>query len=173
MSVLVRDARESDMAHVQQIYAPHVLKGVATFEEVPPPVEELVSRWLAVLKGGLPWLVAELSGDVVGYAYATPYRARPAYRYTIENSVYVRDGLGGRGIGSALMKELLVRCESGPWRQMVAVIGGSDNHASIKLHRSLGFEAAGTLRSVGFKHGRWVDTVLMQRPLSGGAESLP
>jgi L-amino acid N-acyltransferase YncA len=149
--VLIRDAAEADMAAVQAIYSHHVLHGLASFEETPPGVD----------------------GQVVGYSYATAYRPRPAYRFTVEDSVYVAAGLAGRGIGSALLGELIARCEAGPWRQMLAVIGDSGNAGSIGLHRRHGFAPAGTLRSVGFKFGRWVDTVLMQRPLGPGDETLP
>jgi L-amino acid N-acyltransferase YncA len=126
-----------------------------------------------VLKTGLPYLVAELQGRVVGYAYATAYRPRPAYRYTIEDSIYVEHGLNGHGIGRALLTELIGRCEQGPWRQMLAVIGNSGNEASIAVHERLGFQRIGTLRSVGFKFGQWVDTVLMQRELGSGSASMP
>lgn len=171
--VLVRDAQEADMEAVQAIYAHHVLHGLATFEEVPPSVEELLSRRASVLAVGLPYLVAELEGRIVGYSYATAYRPRPAYRFTIEDSVYVAEGLGGRGVGSALLGELIARCEKGPWRQMLAVVGNSGNEGSIALHKRMGFQTVGTLSSVGFKLGRWVDTVLMQRSLGEGDESVP
>jgi L-amino acid N-acyltransferase YncA len=167
------DARPADMAAVAAIYAHHVLHGLATFEEEPPPTEEIARRRDEVVKIGLPYLVAERDGAVVGYAYATAYRARPAYRFTIEDSVYVADGLGGRGVGRALLAALIARCEAGPWRQMIAVIGDSANAGSIRLHESLGFRRAGTLAAVGFKLGRWVDTVLMQRPLGAGEATPP
>lgn len=170
---LIRDAEEADMEAVQAIYARHVLHGLATFEETPPSVEELLSRRASVLMSGLPYLVAELEGKIAGYAYATAYRPRPAYRFTIEDSVYVAEGLGGRGIGSALLGELIARCEKGPWRQMLAVVGNSGNEGSIALHKRMGFREVGILRSVGFKLGQWVDTVLMQRPLGEGDESAP
>ena len=128
---------------------------------------------MLALDSGLPYLAAHLNGQIVGYSYATAYRARPAYRYTIEDSVYILDGLGGKGIGGALLGALIARCERGPWRQMVAVIGDSANAGSIALHRSNGFELMGMLHSVGFKLGRWVDTVLMQRPLGVGSRSRP
>ena len=172
-SIQVRDATERDMTEVQRIYAHHVLHGLATFEETPPSVDELISRRAAVLRQGLPYLVAELEGNLVGFSYATAYRTRPAYRYTVEDSVYVEDGRGGQGIGLALLAALIERCEAGPWRQMVAVIGDSDNTPSIALHRRLGFQQAGTLPSVGFKLGRWVDSVLMQRPLGSGDQTNP
>jgi L-amino acid N-acyltransferase YncA len=171
--LVVRDAAEADIAAVQSIYEHHVLRGLATFEEIPPTLEEIAARRAATLALGLPYLVAEAEGRVVGYAYATSYRPRPAYRYTIEDSVYVAHGLGRRGIGSALLGTLITRCERGPWRQMLAVIGDSRNEASIAVHRRMGFELTGTFRAVGFKFGRWVDTVLMQRALGSGERSLP
>ncbi|WP_246088817.1 GNAT family N-acetyltransferase [Phreatobacter stygius] len=171
--IIVREATVADMTAVQAIYSHHVLHGLATFEETPPSVEEMLSRRAAVLGAGLPYLTAERDGRIVGYSYATAYRPRPAYRYAIEDTVYVADGLGGQGIGTCLLTDLIARCERGPWRQMLAVIGDSGNAGSIALHRSLGFAPAGTLRSVGFKLGRWVDTVLMQRVLSQGAGVAP
>ncbi len=143
------------------------MHGLASFEESPPDEAELRKRCAAVLALGLPYIVAELDGEIVGYAYATRYRARSAYRHSLENSVYVREGCAGRGVGSALLAELIARCERGPWRQMVAVIGDSGNAASIGLHRKHGFRHVGTLTAVGFKFGRWVDSVLMQRELKG------
>ena len=171
-AVIVRDAREADMAAVHAIYRHHVLNGLATFEEVPPSIEEMASRRATVVAAGLPYLVAEIDGQVAGYSYSTSYRPRPAYRHTIEDSVYVADKLRGQGIGAALLEALISRCEAGPWRQMLAVIGNSENAGSIALHRKTGFQHVGTLRSVGFKFGRWVDTVLMQRALGSGDSAL-
>lgn len=172
-AVIVRDASETDMAAVQGIYQHYVLNGLATFEELPPSIEEMVSRRAAVVTANLPYLVAEEGGRIVGYSYANAYRPRPAYRYTIEDSVYVADGMGRRGIGAALLQTLISRCEAGPWRQMLAVIGNSGNAGSIVLHRRLGFQHVGAFRSVGFKLGQWVDTVLMQRALGSGDTILP
>lgn len=169
----IRDSREADLLAMQQIYAFHVLHGLASFEEQPPTVDEMARRRTAILAAGYPHLVAELGGDVVGYSYASAYRARPAYRFTVENSVYVREGLQGRGVGRALLAALIERCEGGSWRQMIAVIGDSANHASIGLHSALGFRRVGTLQGVGYKFGRWVDSVLMQRPLAGGSGTDP
>ncbi|HET7409126.1 MAG TPA: GNAT family N-acetyltransferase [Paracoccaceae bacterium] len=170
---MVRDADEADLPAIQAIYAHHVLNGLASFEEAPPGVAELAARRRAVLGLGLPYIVAEAEARVVGYSYAAAYRPRPAYRHTVENSVYVADGLAGRGIGSALLAELIGRCEAGPWRQMIAVIGDSGNHGSIALHRRHGFRVVGTLQAVGFKFGAWVDSVLMQRQLGTGDGTLP
>jgi L-amino acid N-acyltransferase YncA len=171
--VAVRDATEVDMADVQRIYAHYVLNGLATFEEQPPTLDEMLRRRDAVLAAGLPYLVAEFDRGVGGYCYATAYRPRPAYRYTIEDSVYVSEALRGRRIGAALLEALIARAETGPWRQMLAVIGNSGNAGSIALHRSLGFEPVGTFKSVGFKLGQWVDTVLMQRALGAGGSAAP
>jgi L-amino acid N-acyltransferase YncA len=171
--ILVRDAAAADMPGIQAIYAHHVLHGLATFEEVPPSAAEMAERRASVLKAGLPYLAAEIDGAVVAYAYATAYRPRPAYRFTVEDSIYVAHGLGGRGIGAALLRVLIARCELGPWRQMLAVIGNSGNAGSIALHQRLGFESTGTLHAVGFKLGRWVDTVLMQRALGQGDRCAP
>jgi L-amino acid N-acyltransferase YncA len=143
---LIRDATESDITVVQHIYAHYVLNDLATFEEVPPSVEEMVTRYRAIMAAGLPYLVAELDGNVVGYSYATPYRPRPAYRYTVEDSVYVANALRGRGIGGALLQTLVPRCETGPSRQMLAVIGNSENAGSMALHRRMGFQLVGTFR---------------------------
>jgi L-amino acid N-acyltransferase YncA len=169
----VRDADEDDMRDIQAIYAHYVLHGLATFEEVPPSVEDMISRRISVLAAGLPYLLAEVDGRIAGYCYATSYRPRPAYRFTIEDSVYVANDVHARGVGTALLTKLIARCEEGRWRQMLAVIGNSGNAGSIALHRKMGFEPAGTLRSVGFKLGSWVDTVLMQRPLGQGDSKSP
>lgn len=169
----IREASDGDMEAIRDIYTHHVLHGLATFEEVPPSADELRSRRASVLGVGLPYLVAELNGEIVGYSYATAYRPRPAYRFSIEDSVYVADGLGGRGVGSALLQELIARCEKGPWRQMLAVIGNSGNAGSLALHRRMGFQPIGTFKSAGFKLGRWVDTVLMQRALGEGDQTTP
>lgn len=168
-SVRIRDCVDADLPHIQRIYAYHVLHGSASFEEVPPSTEEMAARRADVLSRGLPYLVADYDGVIVGYSYAAPYRARPAYRYTVENSVYVADGLNRRGVGHALLASLIARCEQGPWRQMVAVIGDSGNAPSIGLHERLGFRYVGTLRNVGWKFNRWTDSVLMQRDLNAGA----
>ncbi|MGE3832836.1 MAG: N-acetyltransferase family protein [Parvibaculaceae bacterium] len=161
----LRAAEEADMAAVTAIYAHHVLTGYASFEEVPPNTPEMTARFRTFTGNGLPYIVAEKDGRVLGYSYAGPYRTRSAYRFTVENSVYVDKDEAGQGIGRALLTELIRLCEAGPWQQMIGIIGDSGNHASIGLHRALGFRMVGTLEKVGFKHGRWVDSVLMQRPL--------
>jgi phosphinothricin acetyltransferase len=167
--LIIRDAAESDVSAIAVIYADHVLTGLASFEETPPTLADLTERWRSVLSHGLPYLVADSDGRVAGYCYAGPYRSRSAYRFTVEDSVYVARESAGHGLGSALLAALIERCERGSWRQMVAVIGDSDNHASIRLHRKFGFRHVGTLEQVGFKFGRWVDSVLMQRALAGRA----
>lgn len=172
-TVLVRDSLPADMAAVQAIYAHHVLNGRATFEEVPPTLDELLARRATVLAAGLPYLVAETGGELAGYCYAVPYRPRPAYRHTIEDSVYVAHDRAGRGIGRALLGTLVARCEQGPWRQLLAIVGDSGNAGSLALHESLGFQRVGVLRSVGFKLGEWTDTVLMQRTLGCGDSAPP
>ena len=178
--VRVRDARRGDLADIREIYAHHVLHGLASFEETPPDLAEVTRRFEATLAHGLPYLAAEaeVAGPgaepaLRGYAYAGPYRPRPAYRYSVENSLYVAPGLEGRGIGRALLEELIRRCTALGFRQMIAVIGDSGHLPSIKFHESLGFREAGHLRSVGFKFGRWVDSVILQRPLGPGDASLP
>ena len=172
-ALIVRDTKDADMPAIQTICAYEALHGLASFEEVPPTADELRSRRRGVVGLGLPYLTAELDGRVVGYSYATTFRPRPAYRDTVEDSVYVAEGMHGQGIGRALLTALIARCETGPWRQMVAVIGNGANAGSIALHEGLGFRTVGTLEAVGFKLGRWVDTVLMQRPLGAGSGAPP
>ena len=169
----VRAVTDGDMAAVTAIYGHHVLHGKASFEEKPPTEEDMRGRQRAVLDGGYPYLVAERNGQVVGYAYAGPYRTRPAYRYSVENSVYVAPGQTGGGVGSALLGALIQACEASGFRQMIAIIGDSANGGSIALHDKLGFRHIGTLSAVGFKQGVWVDSVIMQRPLNEGETTLP
>ena len=169
----LRASTDADVPAVTAIYAHHVLTGLASFETVPPAAQEMARRRMEVLKRGLPFLVAEIAGSVVGYAYASPYRARPAYRFTLEDSIYIHPDHTRKGIGRLLLQALIASCEEKGYRQMVAIIGDSGNAPSIGLHQAFGFEHAGTLRSVGFKFGRWVDTVLMQRPLAAGDGALP
>jgi L-amino acid N-acyltransferase YncA len=171
--VQVRLAAPGDIEAIQAIYAHHVLKGLASFEEEPPSTSELRRRYEAIVAQRLPYLVAEFGGIVAGYAYCSLYRTRSAYRHSLEDSVYVRPDAQGRGIGKTLLGELIRRSEALGYRQMIAVIGDSANAASIGLHQSEGFLRAGTLRSVGFKFGRWVDSVIMQRPLGSGDSTTP
>ena len=169
----LRPAGSADLPAIQAIYAHHVLHGLASFEEEPPSLDELRRRHDDCVGRGLPWLVADFAGAVAGYGYCSLFRARPAYRYTLEDSVYVRQDAQRKGVGAAILRELIVRCEALDYRQLVAVIGDSANTASIRLHASLGFIRAGMLRSSGFKFGRWVDSVTMQRPLGPGDASPP
>jgi L-amino acid N-acyltransferase YncA len=169
----VRPAVPADLAAVQAIYAHAVATGMASFEEVPPSLEEMRRRYDDVLAHGLPYLAAEVDGRLAGYGYCTLYRTRSAYRYSLEDSIYVDKDFHGRGIGRAVLHELIARCEGLGYRQIIAVIGDSANAASIGLHASLGFLRVGTLRSSGFKFGRWVDSVLMQRPLGPGDGTPP
>ena len=169
----MRPAGIDDLPAIQAIYAHHVLHGLASFEEEPPPLEEIRRRYDDVLKRGLPWLAADFGGVLAGYGYCAPYRSRSAYRFALEDSVYVRQGSEGRGVGAALLDALIQRSAALGYRQLVAVIGDSANAASINLHASFGFLRAATLRSVGFKFGRWVDSVVMQRPLGPGDSTPP
>jgi phosphinothricin acetyltransferase len=169
----VRPAEPADLVVVQAIYAHHVMNGLASFEEVPPALEELRRRHADVTGQGLPWVVADHGGAITGYGYCSLYRTRSAYRYALEDSVYVRKDVQGKGVGGAILRELVARCEGLGYRQIIAVIGDSANSASINLHASHGFVRVGTLRSVGFKFNRWVDSVLMQRPLATGDGTSP
>jgi L-amino acid N-acyltransferase YncA len=162
---VIRAASEEDLSEIARIYGQYVLHSCSTFELEPPPREEMARRRAEVVNLGLPYLAAELDGKLVGFAYAGAYRPRGAYRYTVEDSIYVEAGHLGQGIGHALLASVIAHCEQGEWRQMIAVIGDSGNAASIGLHRRLGFRSVGTLTAVGFKFGRWVDSVLMQREL--------
>ena len=167
-TLAVRAASGADATAIQAIYAHYVLSGLASFEELAPGVDEMRRRYEDVSGRGLPYLVAERGGNVVGYGYCAPYRARSAYRFALEDSVYVAQGCQRQGIGQALLVELIARCERLGYRQLIAVIGDSAHAASIGLHARLGFLRVGTLRSVGYKLGRWVDSVIMQRPLGEG-----
>jgi phosphinothricin acetyltransferase len=168
----LRDATPADFPAIAAIYAHHVQYGTASFEETPPSLDEMLRRHCAVREHGLPWIVAEIDGRVAGYCYATPYRPRPAYRFTVEDSIYIDENFRGRGLGRTLLAALIERCEAGPWRQMIAVVADPQG-GSLALHASLGFEPVGTLRAVGFKHGAWRDTALMQRALGEGTQSTP
>lgn len=173
MSPRLRDAVSDDIVQIHAIYAHHVLHGAASFEEVPPDQAEIAARFRALKENNMPYLAAVEGGRVLGYAYAGLYRPRSAYRFTVEDSIYLASDAAGRGIGRLLLTELIARCASMGMRQMIAVIGDSANAASIGLHRALGFTHIGTFPAVGFKFGRWIDSVLMQRPLGDGAASLP
>ncbi len=170
---IIRDSRGGDVPALAAIYGHWVTHGLASFELDPPEEMEMARRRAAVLAGGYPHIVAEAGGRVLGYAYASAYRPRPAYRFAVENSVYVAPGVTRGGVGSALLAALIGRCTDQGFRLMVAVIGDSANAASIGLHERAGFARAGLLPAVGWKHGRWVDSVLMTRPLGAGASTPP
>jgi phosphinothricin acetyltransferase len=172
-AIELRPAQASDLPGIRAIYAHHVLHGLASFEIVPPTVAEMHHRFEAIVAAGYPYLVASDAEALLGYAYASAYRTRPAYRYTVEDSVYVAPPVTRRGIGRRLLAALIAECERRGYRQMLAVIGDSANAASIELHRACGFIASGTLQSIGFKFGRWVDSVIMQRALGDGDRSVP
>lgn len=171
--VVLRAARAADAAAIAAIYAPHVRDGTATFELTPPDAEEMATRMRSIGDAGHPWIVAEREARVVGYAYAGPYRLRPAYRYTTEDSIYLDAGATGQGIGRRLLGALVAACEARGDRQMIAVIGDAGNAASVGLHAAAGFAHVGVLRSAGRKFGRWIDVVLMQRALGAGAGAPP
>src|SRR5262245_5521025 len=167
-TVTVRPATTHDIPAITRIYAHAVLHGTASFEIDPPDETEMARRQRTLMDGGYPYLVAQVDGAVAGYAYAGAYRTRPAYRATVEDSVYVAADAQRRGVGGGLLARLIADSEARGFRQMIAVIGDSRNIASIELHRGLGFAMVGNFVSVGFKHGRWLDSVLMQRPLGPG-----
>ncbi|MEV0200586.1 N-acetyltransferase family protein [Nonomuraea sp. NPDC050691] len=161
-----RPLSEPDLPAVAAIYAHYVEKSVATFDETPPGVEDWRAKAATVTGAGLPFLVTEEDGEVTGFAYAAPFRPKPAYRHTAEDTIYLAPGATGRGLGRLLLGELIERATRAGLRQMVAVVADSGDPASLRLHAAFGFEQAGRLRSVGFKHGRWIDTLLLQRPLN-------
>ncbi len=170
----IRDFAAADIPAIAGIYADAVLNGTASYELEPPGEDEMARRFSALARAGFPILVATITGRVVGYAYAGPYRTRPAYRYMVEDSIYIDPAFQGHGVGDALLTRLLVECETRGYRQVIAVIGDGTNHrASIRIHEKHGFRHVGLLTATGFKHGRWLDTALMQRPLNGGAQTLP
>ncbi|THD63348.1 MAG: N-acetyltransferase family protein [Bradyrhizobium sp.] len=174
MSALeIRPATEADLPFVTEIYDHAVRYGTATFELIPPDLAEMTRRFGVLMDGGFPYFVAELDGRVIGYAYAGAYRPRPAYRFTVENSVYLLPAIHRRGIGLQLLQRLIEECETRGYRQMIAVIGDSANAGSIGVHTRTGFQMIGTHPNVGFKFGRWLDTVMMQRALGDGRNTLP
>ena len=171
--IAIRELETADLDAVTRIYDYEALHNTATFDETTIAVDEMRQRYEKIRAQGLPWLVAELNGAVIGYAYASLFHARSAYRFTLEDSVYIDKDFQRKGAGRALLSELLARCEALGYRQMIAAIGDSDNAGSIGLHRAFGFTDAGIYRKVGVKFGRWLDVVLMQRALGEGATTLP
>jgi L-amino acid N-acyltransferase YncA len=172
-SLLIRPATAADLSTVTEIYEHAVRHGTATFELIPPDLAEMTRRFRALVDGGFPYLVAEFNGGVAGYAYAGPYRPRPAYRFTVENSIYLDPAIHRRGIGLQLIQHLIAECEARGFRQMIAVIGDSANAGSIGVHTRCGFQMIGTHPHVGLKFGRWLDTVMMQLALGEGATTVP
>lgn len=171
--VAIRDSCDADIGAIQAIYAHHVLNGTATFEEMPPSDEEMARRRAEITARGLPYLVAEEKGRVIGYGYAGTYRPRSAYRFTVEDSIYLEKAATGRGVGGLLLVALIARAEALGMRQMIAIIGDSANTTSVRMHERHGFRVVGVLRKVGMKFGRWLDTVVMQRTLGPGGTTPP
>jgi L-amino acid N-acyltransferase YncA len=171
--VLIRPSRDDDIAAITAIYGHHVLHGVASFEEVPPSEAEMARRRGELVARGFPYFVAERVGRVVGYCYSGPYRARIGYRFSVEDSIYIDASEVGRGIGRALLAEIIERSTELGYRQMIAVIGGSETLPSINLHKALGFTHVGVFTGIGFKFGRWIDSVYMQRALGPGDTAPP
>jgi len=171
--ISIRPATPADIPAITRIYAHAVRHGTASFEYDPPDEAEMARRQRALLEGGYPYLVAGIGGAVAGYAYAGPYRTRPAYRYTVENSIYIAPEAHRRGLGRALLDRLIAECEARNYRLMIAVIGDSAQTPSIELHRAAGFKMVGAFEAVGYKFDRWLDSVLMQRPLGKGASAPP
>jgi L-amino acid N-acyltransferase YncA len=173
MTLRIRDGADGDIPAIAAIYAHAVRHGTASFELEPPDEAEMARRREALIAGGYPYLVAEFDGRVAGYAYASAYRPRPAYRFTVEDSVYVDPDFQGRGVGSALLTALIEICEARGFRRMIAVIGDTQSHGSVALHSRLGFAHIGTIPALGYKHDAWRDTVLMHRPLGEGEATPP
>ncbi len=170
---LVRDATVADFPAIAAVYAHHVQTGLGSFEEVPPSADELLRRFRGIRARGLPWRVAELDRRLVGYCYASPFHARSAYRFTVQDSVYIAEDCIGRGVGTALLRQVIDACAAHGYRQMIAVVGDSGNEASLRLHARLGFRTIGQALRVGVKFGRWVDIVYLQRPLGEQATRPP
>ena len=169
----IRAANERDVPAIAAIYRPAVLTGTASFELEPPDEAEMRRRFRAIADGGYPYFVAELDGRVAGYAYANAYRTRPAYRFTVEDSIYIAPDMQGKGIGQALLRAVIDTCTAKGFRLMIAIVGDSAQHASIALHRRQGFTFCGTIHAVGYKFDRWLDSVIMQLPLGEGDTSKP
>jgi L-amino acid N-acyltransferase YncA len=173
MSIVLRPSSDADLPAITAIYAHAVAHGTASFELDPPDEVEMARRRAVLLEGGYPYVVAERAGEILGYAYAGPYRTRPAYRSTVEDSIYIAPSAHRQGVGRKLLAGLIAECEARDFRLMIAVIGDEESHGSIALHKNLGFEPAGVIRGIGYKHGRWLSTVLMWRPLGHGMSRPP
>jgi L-amino acid N-acyltransferase YncA len=169
----IRNATDADVPDIQAIYAHHVLHGTGTFEEEPPSVEDMAARFHKVVDHGYVWLVATDATGVLGYGYYAPFRERSAYRFTVEDSIYVREDVRGQGVGKALVTRLIDLAIAQGMRQMIAVIGDADNVSSVGVHATLGFHHVGTMKAVGIKFGRWIDVVTMQRALGKGDQNIP
>jgi L-amino acid N-acyltransferase YncA len=173
MTFSIRDTIDTDLPAITEIYRDSVLNGTASYEITPPDLAEMADRRTGIIEKGYPYIAAQApDGTLLGYAYASAFRTRPAYRWLVEDSIYLAPAARGQGVGKTLLRELLVRCESLGFRQMVAVIGGA-SPASVAVHKSLGFEMTGTLKGTGFKHGKWLDTALMQISLGEGTATDP
>jgi L-amino acid N-acyltransferase YncA len=171
--LLIRPAAAVDISKITSIYCDAVLTGTASFEIEPPAETEIARRFSTLSDAGYPYLVAEEAGIILGYGYAGPYHSRPGYRHTVEDSVYLSENARGRGVGGVILRTLISECEGRAFRQMIAIIGDSSHIASMRLHEAAGFMPVGTFKNVGYKHGRWLDSVLMQRPLGPGGEAPP
>jgi phosphinothricin acetyltransferase len=171
---IIRDAERRDLSAITAIYAEAVRNGTASYETVPPDLAGMTRRWQALAGGGYPYVVAEENGDILGFAYAGPYHGRPGYRFSVEGSVYIAPAAQRRGTGRALLTRVIETAEASGFRQMIAVIGGADSHAaSVRLHEALGFRPIGVFKGSGYKFGRWLDTLLMQRTLGPGSGTPP
>lgn len=173
LNLHIRPATLADIPQIQNIYAHHVLHGTATFEEEVPSIADMEDRFKDITLRGFPYIVAEANGKVCAYAYLGPYRTRHAYRFTLEDSIYIDKDFVGQGIGSRLLAELIKQAEQGPWHLIIAIIGDSKNYASINVHKKLGFTLVGIEPGTGFKFGRWIDTVIMYKQINGGNQQLP
>jgi len=172
--LIIRDTERRDLPAITAIYAESVRTGTASYEVEPPDLAEMTRRWQALADGNFPYIVAEDDGAILGYAYAGPYHGRPGYRFSVENSVYIAPGARRRGIGWALLTRVIEISEASGFRQMIAIIGGADSHtASVRLHEALGFRPIGVIEGSGYKFGRWLDTLLMQRALGPGVATPP
>lgn len=172
-SLIIRDVCDHDMGAIQEIYAEEVKNGVSSWEQKPPSLAEMITRRNQIITAGYPYRVSESNGQVTGFTYASSYRTRAGYRFTVENTIYIDKNQRGQGTGQQLLSDLIERCEAQGYRQMIAVIGDSGNYASINFHKRMGFNEAGIIHSIGFKFGCWMDSVILQRPLGKGDRTLP